>query len=437
VRLPDIFMPTRYDLIYYLFVPFLVPYLLLRAVFLRKYHHSAKVMLGRDLPKGEKREALRTGGSVWIHAVSVGEVVAAKAMAPLVCKMLPGKPLVVTTVTETGQAHAKKIMNEASHIHYFPADLSWNVRRFQRCFNPEVFVLMETELWPNFLSLAKKRGTRTFMVNGKVSERSFGRYMQGRFLLRPAFDAIEAFCMQSEVDAERMRALSGRPDDVYVTGNCKFDVPFATLDHDVANVVRARYRLGAPRPTVVVGSTHPGEEEMVMAAFAEVRKSTPDAMLILSPRHPERFRTVFDLFRNNKEGWRVSRATNPTEESPDVFILDTMGELSRIYGLGDVAVVAGSFCQVGGHNLLEAAVHSIPVVVGPHMHSQKEIDRLFQGDNTGCVRTTDEKLGATLSELLQDKTRSKELGAMAHETAVSNQGSAKRSADIIQSYLNR
>ncbi|MFW6286633.1 MAG: 3-deoxy-D-manno-octulosonic acid transferase [Candidatus Sumerlaeota bacterium] len=429
-------MPTRYDLIYYLFVPFFVPYVLFRAIVQRKYHHSAKVMLGRDLPKGEKREALRSKGSVWMHAVSVGETVAAKAMAPLVREMLPNHPLVVTTVTETGQPHARKILTEADHIHYFPVDLSWNVRRFQRCFNPEVFILMETELWPNFLTLAKKRGTQTFMVNGKISERSFGRYMKVRGMLRPAFDAISAFCMQSELDAERMRQLSGRPDDVYVTGNCKFDVPFTTLDETAAEEMRAKYKLGSSRPTVVVGSTHPGEEERMIQAFAEIREEVPDAQMILSPRHPERFQQVFDMFRNNSHGWSVSRASDPTLESPDVFILDTMGELARIYGLGNVAVVAGSFCQVGGHNLLEAAVHSVPVVVGPHMHSQKEIDRLFRGDDTGCVRTSGPELGQVLLGLLSDPDMAARLGEQARQTALANQGSARRSAEVIRQYLN-
>ncbi|HUT24157.1 MAG TPA: 3-deoxy-D-manno-octulosonic acid transferase [Sumerlaeia bacterium] len=429
-------MLTRFDLVYYLAAPIALPYFAYRAVRRGKYRESARGMLGLGLPDRDHRHRYRNG-SIWIHAVSVGETVAAKSIAPHAAEIAPGLPLVATTITETGQAHARKILTEAAEVSYFPVDLSWNVRRFLRCFKPRVFIMMETELWPNFLTLAAKGGAEIFMVNGKLSEKSFRGYRRGRAGLRPAFNAIRAFCMQTEADAERMRELCGRPGDVYVTGNCKFDVPFAVLSPEAAEGVRRQYGIGPPRPCVVVGSTHPGEEEIVLDAFAEARRTIPDLQMILSPRHPERFQEVATLCRKHKAGFEVSRATAPRVESPDVLVLDTMGELARVYGLGDVAVVAGSFVPIGGHNLLEAAAHAVPVVVGPHMRAQKEIDRLFVGGESGCVRCDATTLAATLVNLFRDPARRREIGAQARQTAEKNQGSAPASVEVIKRYLGR
>jgi 3-deoxy-D-manno-octulosonic-acid transferase len=392
-------------------------------------------MLGLDLPIGRNRDIWRDG-SIWIHAVSVGEVVAARAIAPLLKEWRPDLPLLVTTTTETGQAHAHQVVKQADAIHYFPLDFSWNVNRFLRCFRPRMIALMETEIWPNFLTLAGRAGVPVFMVNGKLSERSFKRYLFGRDVLASAFGAFRAFCMQTEADAERMRALSQRPEAVHVTGNCKFDAPLEPLDPDVARVVRESYNLGAEsRPTLVVGSTHPGEEEIVLEAFRKARERFPRLRMILSPRHPERFHEVFELCRRHPAGWTVSRASLPRQADPDIFVLDKMGELARVYGLGDVAVVAGSFCKIGGHNILEAAAHSIPVVVGPHMHSQKELDRLFTGPESGCLRCEAESLADTLIELFDSPEKRRHTGEQAKATALRNQGSARRSVEIIKSAM--
>ena len=426
--------PTRYDLVYSLALPVLLPYLGYRRLSRGKYRQSASGMLGQDLPSQADRRAFEQG-SVWIHAVSVGETVAAKSIAPLVRQLLPELPLVASTITETGQAHAHKILTEAAHIHYFPLDFSWNTQRFLDCYNPRVILVMETEIWPNFLTLAAQRGARIFMVNGKLSDKSFRGYSKGRGFLAPAFNAFRAFCMQTPADAQRMAQLCQRPQDVHVTGNCKFDMPGVALSPEQQEALRTRYRLGARRPTVVVGSTHPGEEEIILEAFQQARQSVPDLMLILSPRHPERFNEIFTLCQRHPASWRVSRATDPQIDAPDIFLLDTMGELARTYGLGDLGVVAGSFGNIGGHNLLEAAVHAIPVLVGPNMHAQKEIDRLFSGADSGCVRCSAETLGATWIELLRDPQKCRRIGAQALETATRNQGSARASIEVIRRYL--
>jgi 3-deoxy-D-manno-octulosonic-acid transferase len=433
-------MLTRFDALYVLASPFLGSYLLYRRLTRGKYRESARGMLGRTLPQGASREVFAQG-CVWVHAVSVGETVAAKALMPYLHGgggLFPGLPILATTVTETGQAHARKILTEAALVHYFPLDLSWIVRRFFDCFRPRCIILLEGELWPNFLIEAARREIPVFLINGKLSERSYHRYglAPAQALLAPAFAAIRAFCMQNEESAARMAELSHRPADVHVTGNCKFDAPMPTLDPGVAQLLRERYRLGSGRPMLVVGSTHPGEEEIVLRAFREVRRRVPGLQMILSPRHPDRFAEVFDLCRRDPANGTVSRATNPSQDSPDVFVLDTMGELARIYGLADVAVVAGSFPPcVGGHNLLEAAAHAVPVVTGPDLHAQKELDRLFADESSGCVRTTAEGLAATLTDLFLDAEKRRRLGEAARATALRNQGSARASIEAIRPYL--
>ncbi|HBF34454.1 TPA: hypothetical protein DDW35_07805 [Candidatus Sumerlaeota bacterium] len=428
-------MFTRFDVLYSIATPLVYPFFAYKRLVKGKYRESGPAMLGKTLPTGE---ALKTfeNGCIWIHAVSVGETVAAKSVAALICALRPDLPLVITTVTETGQAHARRLFPDA-HVHYFPLDFSWNVQKFLDVFRPKIFIMMETELWPNFLSLAAKSGAQVFMLNGKLSDRSFPRYMKFRGLLSPVFDAITAFCMQTEQDAVKMRALSGRTDAVQVTGNCKFDALLPPLSDEEAQAFRTQYCLGDfARPLLVVGSTHPGEEEIILNAFAEARREVPALQMILSPRHPERFNSVVEMCGQHTANFKVSRATAPAMESPDILVLDKMGELAKIYGLGDVAVVAGSFGKVGGHNLLEAAAHSVPVVVGPNLRAQKELDRLFQGDDTGCVRCDGETLGLTLVRLFQNETLRKITGKQAYHTAIKNQGSASASAEIVKRYLN-
>lgn len=428
-------MLTRFDIAYYLALPAALPYFACRRLAKGKYRQSARGMLGLDLPNGAGRETFRNG-SLWVHAVSVGETVAAKSLAPFLGELAPGLPLVATTITETGQEHARRVLTEAQHVSFFPADFSWNVRRFLDCFNPRVFIMLETEIWPNFLSEAARRGTRVFLVNGKLSDRSFPRYRRARAFLAPAFRAIRAFCMQTDEDAAKMIELCGRPEDVHVTGNCKFDAPMPQLSPEERATLRETYRLGSPvRPLLVVGSTHPGEEEIVLAAFEEARRAVPNLQMILSPRHPERFGEAVE--RCAATGRKVSRATAPQIESPDILVLDKMGELTRVYGLGEVAVVAGSFCRVGGHNILEAAAHAIPVIVGPHMHAQKELDRLFREADSGCVRCEAAALGATLTDLFLKESRRREIGEQARRTASQNQGSARKSIEILKQYVGK
>ena len=426
-------MPTRYDLLYLMSTPVLLPYLGWRRVARGKYTESARGMRGQWLPAGEAARPFRNG-SIWIHAVSVGEVTAARAIAPGLRRLLPELPLVVSTVTETGQRTAREAFPD-DHITYFPADLSRNVARFQQTFQPRIFVLLETEIWPNFLTLAARRGTPCFMVNGKLSERSFPRYRRFRGVLRPALDALRGICTQTRLDAERFGALGIPPGRIRVTGNCKFDVAYPTLTEEERTGMMAEFGMDPGRVWIVAGSTHPGEERVMLRALGEVRGSVPEAGLVLCPRHPERFEEV--ARQAAEAGWRVGRASRAGEVAdPEVVVLDRMGVLARTYGLGRVAVVAGSFGRVGGHNLLEAAAHGVPVVYGPAMHAQREIVRLFEQAGAG-VQVEPAGLGGELGRLMTDEAARQQEGDRSLRAVAASRGSADRALEAIAGWLNR
>ena len=375
---------TRYDMVYALATPIVVPWLAWRRVTRGKYTESAEGMMGRRLPDGEAAAAFG-GGSLWLHAVSVGEIGVARAVAPGLSEAFPELRQVVSTVTETGQAAARGAFGE-DHCTYFPLDVSFVVKRFQRVYRPEVFVLMETELWPNFLCAAHKRGTRCYMINAKLSDRSFPRYQKVRRFMRPALEALAGVCVQTGLDAERFEMLGVPGERIRVTGNCKLDLPQEPLSEEQRQALRAELGMGNGRRWIVAGSTHDGEEKMILDALRTVRERHPDVGLLMCPRHPDRFAEVADAVR--ADGWRMARASEAagaagSGDEAEVVVLDRMGVLARAYGAGDVAIVAGSFCEVGGHNVLEAAAHGVPVVYGPRMHSQRELQRLMREGKAG------------------------------------------------------
>jgi 3-deoxy-D-manno-octulosonic-acid transferase len=429
-------MPTRYDALYYSAAPLVFPYLAWRWGRRRKYHESGPAMFGRRLDAADAERFAR--GSVWIHAVSVGEVAAARAMAPGLRRLFPDRPLVISTITETGQAAARETLPDADAHIYFPADLSWNVRRFLDTYRPEYFILMETELWPNFLTLTARRGGRIIMMNAKLSDRSFPRYLQGLPLMAPVFRALSGVCVQTAIDGERFARLGVPADRIEVTGNCKFDVDFPTLTPDERAAGRAAWGILPEQPVVVAGSTHRTEEALVLFAFQQLKRNVKNPCLILVPRHPERFGEVALLAQ--RRGMRLRRVSEmqsvppPPGEPAEVILLDQMGALARTYGLGDVAIVAGSFCRTGGHNLLEAAAHRVPVIYGPNMKSQRELARLFAAAEAGTQVSEAGLVDALVSFFLDPDLRRRE-GEKAHAVLQANQGSADRNLQALRRWI--
>ncbi len=308
---------------------------------------------------------------IWIHAVSVGEVAAAVPLVKGLRERYPDYPVLFTTTTPTGcDAVTRQFGQSVSHA-YFPYDLAFIVRRFLAHFQPRLLLLMETELWPNVIEGCQQAGVAVLLVNGRLSAGSARRYRWIQPLMRQMLEALTHAAMQSQADADRLCDLGARPARVSVTGSLKFDIQIAPSVYEEAAALRRR--LGVNRPIWMAASTRPGEEGLLLEAAAQVRARFPSLLLILSPRHPERFVEVLDLC--TRAGLKVQRrsADLRCEADTTVFLLDSMGELTRFYATCDIAFVGGSLVPLGGHNVLEPAALGIPIVVGPHMFNFLEI----------------------------------------------------------------
>jgi 3-deoxy-D-manno-octulosonic-acid transferase len=372
--------------------------------------------------------------SIWIHAVSVGEVLAARPLVPALRERFPGHRLFLSTTTMTGNAVAKKSVRGVDGLFYAPFDFPHPVRQAFEVLNPSLLVLVETELWPNLIHEAWRRGSRVALVNGRISPRSFPRYLRARLLLRSVLSEIDLFLMQGEAHADRVRALGAPPERVQVAGNLKFDaVEPGRLPE---RLVRLIHGGTAPRPLWVAGSTVGGEEELVLSAFHRVRERVPQVRLLVAPRHPERFAGVPALVE--AAGFRCLRrsALDPAAwRDGEVLLLDSLGELPQVYALASVVFVGGSLVPSGGHNILEPAVAGKAVVVGPHMENFQEIAEQFRSERALVQVGSAEELASEVSALLLDDRRRRDLGERARQLVGRNRGAVRRTTDALASLL--
>jgi 3-deoxy-D-manno-octulosonic-acid transferase len=410
-----------------------LPWLAWQAFRHRKYIGSLGQRLGR-LPLGVNVDA---EASIWIHAVSVGEVLAARALVPALRERYPGLRLFLSTTTRTGQEVARQNVRHVDAVFYFPLDLPGVVDRFLDRLRPRLFVMMETEIWPNLLSACRARGVRTMLVNGRISSRSYPRYRLARPFIRRVLADIDRLCMQSEESARRVIDLGADPARVSVTGSLKFD----SLDRPAAGVagrdrVLRFFRVRDGRPVVMAASTLRGEEVMVLEAFRAVQRAWPDALLVVAPRHPERFDEVVGIVRN--EGCRVERRTAlaiDAEPRGDVVVLDTIGELARLFEIATVVFVGGSLVDAGGHNVLEPGIFGKPVLFGPYMQNFAEIASAFLANGAGVQVASARELGEAFVSLLGDPVRRASLGAAARGLVEANRGARDRTLDVISALL--
>jgi 3-deoxy-D-manno-octulosonic-acid transferase len=407
-----------------------VPWFLWKGRATGKYLRTFRERMGR-LPVYLNVDGDR---SVWIHAVSVGEVLAARPLVPVLRERFPGHRIFLSTTTMTGNAVAKKSVRGVDGLFYAPLDFRHPVRHALEILNPSLLVLVETELWPNLVHEAKRRGTRIALVNGRISPRSFPRYQRVRRFLAPLFAEIDLFLMQGEAHAERARALGAPPDRVRVTGNLKFDaVEPGRIPERLARLLQGS---GEPRPLWVAGSTVGGEEELVLSAYHRVRERVPQARLLVAPRHPERFPLVPPLVE--AAGFRCLRRSSldpAAWRDGEVLLLDTLGELSQVYSLASVVFVGGSLVPSGGHNILEPAVAGKAVVVGPHMENFQEIADQFRSESAMVQVSSPDELAREVSALLLDDERRRGLGERARELVGRNRGAVSRTADALSSLL--
>ena len=404
-----------------------LPLFLVRKVWGAGYPVALRERLGfvRVPPASSPRSRL------WVHAVSVGEVMAAVPLVQALRMRWPAADVVVSTVTATGDRVARARLPESAATFTFPLDFPGAVRRTVARVEPACFIALETELWPNLLRALRRAGVPAVLANGRISDRSYGRYRRVRGLFRRVLDDVALFCMQSEEDARRIISLGARPERVIVTGNLKMEVPPG--ESGTAELWRRLLHLG-PAPVVVAGSTHRGEEALVLDAFQAVSPSAAGLRLVLAPRHPERLDEVEGLVR--ARGLPVVRRSRVSAgNAPAVILVDTMGELASLYAVADVIFVGGSLVPVGGHNVVEPALHAKAVVFGPHMTNFREAAALLLGAGAACQVKDGTELAATLGTLLGDGAARKALGQAAWTAIRAHQGACVRTMAAIEQVL--
>jgi 3-deoxy-D-manno-octulosonic-acid transferase len=387
--------------------------------------------------------AIETGGRpvIWLHCVSVGEAQAARPLARAVLDRFPSHALVVSTTTLTGQRIARDVFRtDAAAVIYFPFDWAWTVRRSLRSVNPSVALIMETELWPNFLRECARLRVPVAVVNGRLSERSFRRYRIIRRFTKHIVQNLRLALMQTEADAERMRALGLAPERVFVSGNVKFDAPDSSREEGLTADLRERFHLSDAHPLIVAASTHAPEERIILEAFKQLRSThgNEQVKLLIAPRHPERFQEVAALLKSSGLIW--SRRSEPESESDttcDVILLDSIGELRAVYPLAHIVFVGGSLTPTGGHNVLEPAAVGACTVTGPHTFNFTAIVRAFlEADALVQLPSLPEKdaptaLANTLKALLEDDERRRAIGARARTVLEQNRGATERTTELL------
>ena len=382
-------------------------------------------------------ESAGTTTCIWIHAVSLGEVVAVAPLVRDLHRRYPEARLVVSTVTETGREAVEQRLEGVAEHRYAPLDFPWVVNRAIDLLKPSLYVFVETELWPNLLRSLRRRSIPSVLVNGRLSTRSFERQRLPviRDFYRTMLNMISCCLMQSERDAQRMIELGADPERVRCTGNIKFDQPVPQAAAGGTVVSKQSLGLTEREQLLVAGSTHPGEEEAVVGAYQSLCDEFPDLCLVLAPRHIERAALVEQMVRT--KGLAVSRrsAGSMSGTGPRVVVLDTRGELALLYREAVVAFVGGTLVPVGGHNLLEPAVWGKPVLFGPHTDHCAEVAALLLNARGGRVVEDTQGLAQGLRELLGNAAALKHMGQAAQQVVLDNQGALKRSAEIIATFL--
>jgi 3-deoxy-D-manno-octulosonic-acid transferase len=410
------------------------PWWLLQMLRLGKYRAGLRERLGAVPPRLLRGSSQ---GGIWIHAVSVGEVLAVSQLVNEIRKAHPETSVFVSTTTATGQQLARQRFGE-DRVFFMPFDFEFALRPYLHALRPGLLVLAETEFWPNLLHLARQSGAKIAVVNARISDRSFPRYRRFRWFFQRVLAPVDLFLAQTEQDARRLQEIGAPPEHVHVSGNLKFDIRLSSQSALVEDLRRA---ISQDSPVLVCGSTAEGEEEILLAAFRQVLHRHPAAVMVLAPRHPERFDRVAGLI--GSAGLRLLRRSSWTAASPvpggSVFLLDSVGELAAVYGMAGIAFVGGSLVPVGGHNILEPAQHGVAVLTGPHTFNFREIVRIFKqdgGEQGGGLRVvTAETLAQQLLDLLANPQQREDLGRRARQLFQENTGATGRTLQALESLM--
>lgn len=429
-------MYLAYSLLLSLGLLVLIPHFLYQALAHGKYIAGLRQRLG-SLPQVNDKPV------IWLHCVSVGETQAARPLVQRLKQQFPHHALVVSTITRTGQSLAHDVFrNQAASVFYFPFDWRWTVRRALRTINPDAVIVMETELWPNFLRECQARQIPVALVNGRISRQSFRRYKLITFFLRRVLSSLTIAVMQSEMDAERLGTLGMSKERLFTAGNLKFDAQVAGGLASKTEEIRTRFGLNAGSPLILAASTHSNEEEILLESVKQLSKTT-SVRLMIAPRHPERFKEVANLIQQSGLSWtRRTSPADPNDANTNVILLDTIGELPATYELAQIVFVGGSIVDKGGHNVLEPAAAGAAVVTGAHTHNFQTIVALMH--EAGAIiqlpplesAAAADEIAHVFAELLADTEERTEFGKRAKQLVTTNQGAADRTMKLIAPLLS-
>ena len=375
--------------------------------------------------------------TVWIHAVSVGEVKAAQAVVHALTRLHPGVAILLTTTTASGQRHAADLFSTRAIVQYAPVDLWWTTRRFIRAHRPDVLVCMETEIWPNWITIARGTGMKVVFVNGRISARSIRSYLKVRPLIRPLLAGVNAFSMISEPDARRIVRLGAPAERVCINGNVKMDVQHQRLNHATVDRLKERFGVDAQTPVFVAGSVRGAEIEAMLSVYRQLAARIPGLLFIIAPRHIENAARIAALADQNGIVWQCRTRLGDFRggQHAPLVILDTIGELRHVYGMASVVFCGASLVPLGGQNVVEAAVWAKPVLYGPYMDDFEEARRLLEGCGGGICVPDAAVLADRAAYLLANADEARRLGLLARQAVMANQGAARRHARVIADLL--
>jgi len=418
-----------YNLILTCFLLLYIPPLLLRSLFQKKFRKQLRERLafysGLCLKK-----------PIWIHAASVGEVLCSVPLVKRIKKEFPHSRMILTTMTAAGRETAEKHLTEVDRVLFFPMDHPLILRRAIRNLSPHLLLIAETELWPNLLRLCGGEKIPILLFNGRISEKSFRRYSPLRFFFKDPLRSISLFLMQTEEDRGRIIRIGADPDRVLVAGNMKFDQAPPSIREEEGSEIKS-LGLKGNETLLIAGSTHPGEEEILIRLFKELKKTHPMLHLLLAPRHLDRIEEVERVLRSENISWR-RRTSLPVEEGnpvPEVIMLDTLGELMGFYRFGTLVFIGGSLVPVGGHNPLEPLFFKKCVLFGPHMFNFLEISRQLVEKGGAILVKDEEELAFELTRLLADEAECKERGEKGYQFIQGHRGATEKVMEEIRPFL--
>ncbi len=404
-----------YSTLLTILLPFVYLRLLFKSLSLKSYRHRMAERFGFNVKKKDDVD-------IWLHAVSLGEVNAASALIDQL--LIDGKKLLITTMTPTGSERVNSLYGNRVQHQYIPYDLPWFMKRFLRHWTPKKALIMETELWPNTIRQCSNQHIPLFLINARLSDHSFKGYKKFAFFFRTLIDKFHGILAQSEADSQRFKALASRTEIVHMAGNLKFDIDITKADKNLFLFQDNR------RPVIILASTHDDEEQQMLTIWNDFKRQLPQATLLIAPRHPERFQTVYELAVKKGFSTRL-RSQLRAEENFDVLVIDKIGELMDWYRLADFAVVGGSFIERGGHNVIEPVALEIPTFSGPHIHNFRAVCRALQEAGALKIVGSMDELKKELLELNKNDDNKQQMKINCRKVMQESRGAVKRYIDII------